>query len=100
MGQGSSTSVFSGFNKHISGTELTVASKEISEMSDALFKFMYSKWSEKDAMDIAIHPENYVIALSTFIENNFNAIGYKTRMGKHGEIYFMKYDLLEPPYHE
>jgi len=99
MGQGSSTSVFSGFNKHISGTELTVASKEIREMSDALFKFMYSKWSEKDAMDIAIHPENYVIALSTFIENNFNAIGYKTRMGKHGEIYFMKYDLLEPPYH-
>jgi len=95
MGAGGSS--LSGFNAGITGKELDTKSIEIREMSDVLFQFMYSNSREKDILDIANNPEKYVIALSDLITTQFSVLGYKTRAGKMGEIYFRKFDALEPP---
>jgi hypothetical protein len=86
-----------GFSSGITGTELDKNSKEIRELSDALFQFMYSNSNEKDMLDIANNPEKYVIAVSDLITTQFAVLGYKTRSGQMGEIYFRKFNELEPP---
>ena len=95
MGAGGSS--FSVFNSGLTGEQLVKNSKEINEMSNALFQFMYSNSREKDILDIANNPEKYVIALSDLITTQFTVLGYKTRTGRMGEIYFRKHDDLEPP---
>jgi hypothetical protein len=40
---------------------------------------------------MADNPEEYVIALSDLITNQFHVLGYKTERNQIGEIYFMKY---------
>ena len=71
--------------------------KEISEMSDALFTFMYSKYTQKDIFEIAENPGEYVIAISDLITAQFNVLGYTTQKNKFGEIYFKKWEDLDPP---
>lgn len=84
-------------SKEITGEQLQLSSKEISTMSNELFKFMYSTWKPKDVWDIAENPDKYVIAISDMITTQFHVLGYKTRDKRMGEIYFRKWDDLEPP---
>jgi hypothetical protein len=81
----------------LTGKELKTNSKEITEMSNALFTFMYTNWQPKDVWEIANDPSKYVIAISDMITTQFHVLGYKTRSGRIGEIYFQKWDSLEPP---
>lgn len=83
--------------KTLSGEELKKNSKEITEMSNALFQFMYTNWQPRDVWEIANDPSKYVIAISDMITTQFHVLGYKTKSGKIGEIYFQKWDALEPP---
>lgn len=64
----------------------------LQQMADALFMFMFSRWDAREIWDIANKPEDYVIALSDLITNQFHVLGYRTDRNKAGEIYFMKYD--------
>lgn len=66
-------------------------------MSNDLFRFMYSSWKPRDVWDIAENPDKYVIAISDMITTQFHVLGYKTRDKRMGEIYFRKWDDLEPP---
>ena len=61
-------------------------------MSDALFQFMYKDWDTREVWEMANKPEDYVIALSDLITNQFHVLGYTTAKNQIGEIYFMKYD--------
>lgn len=81
----------------LSGDELKRNSKEITEMSNALFQFMYTNWQPRDVWEIANDPSKYVIAISDMITTQFHVLGYKTKSGRIGEIYFQKWDALEPP---
>lgn len=83
--------------KTLSGEDLKRNSKEITEMSNALFQFMYTNWQPRDVWEIANDPSKYVIAVSDMITTQFHVLGYKTKSGKLGEIYFQKWDNLEPP---
>jgi hypothetical protein len=58
---------------------------------------MYTSWKPKDVWDIAENPDKYVIAISDMITTQFHVLGYKTRDKRMGEIYFRKWDDLEPP---
>jgi len=78
-----------------SGKDLLAQSKEVREMSDSLFKFMFMKWSLKEVWDIANKPEEYVIALSELIEKQFDVIGYTTERNEVGEIYFKRKDSIK-----
>uniref|UniRef100_A0A6C0DJL8 Uncharacterized protein n=1 Tax=viral metagenome TaxID=1070528 RepID=A0A6C0DJL8_9ZZZZ len=84
-------------SKTMSGEDLKRNSKEITEMSNALFQFMYTNWQPKDVWEIANDPSKYVIAISDMITTQFHVLGYKTKSGRIGEIYFQKWDALEPP---
>ena len=84
-------------SKTLSGEDLKRNSKEITEMSNALFQFMYTNWQPRDVWEIANDPSKYVIAVSDMITTQFHVLGYKTKSGKLGEIYFQKWDALEPP---
>uniref|UniRef100_A0A6C0ANC6 Uncharacterized protein n=1 Tax=viral metagenome TaxID=1070528 RepID=A0A6C0ANC6_9ZZZZ len=95
MGAGASS--LSPFKKGLTTDELKINSKEVREMSDSLFQFMYNNSREQDILDIANNPEKYVIALSDMITTQFNVLGYTTRTGRIGEIYFKRFDDLEPP---
>ena len=66
-------------------------------MSNALFQFMYTNWQPRDVWEIANDPSKYVIAISDMITMQFHVLGYKTKSGRIGEIYFQKWDALEPP---
>ena len=66
-------------------------------MSNALFQFMYTNWQPRDVWEIANDPSKYVIAISDMITAQFHVLGYKTKSGRIGEIYFQKWDALEPP---
>ena len=71
--------------------------KELKGMSDALFQFMYSKWDIKEIFDITEKPGDYVIAISDLITSEFHVLGYTTKRNKIGEIYFQKWEKLDPP---
>lgn len=81
----------------LTGNELLLSSSDITKMSNALFEFMYSNWKKRDIMEIANNPSDYVIAVSDLITTQFHVLGYKAKSGKIGEIYFKKWDALEPP---
>jgi hypothetical protein len=83
-------------SKTLSGEDLKRNSKEITEMSNALFQFMYTNWQPRDVWEIANDPSKYVIAISDMITDQFHVLGYKTKSGRIGEIYFQKWDALEP----
>lgn len=83
-----------------SGKDLIAKTKDVREMSNALFTFMYSVWEEREVWEIANRPGDYVIALSDMIQTQFHVLGYTTARNKVGEIYFMKYDKLKPPSEE
>lgn len=71
--------------------------KQINEMSNALFTFMYDNYKIRDIFDIADNPGDYVIAISDLITAQFNVLGYTTAKNKFGEIYFKKWEDLDPP---
>jgi hypothetical protein len=71
--------------------------KKINEMSNALFTYMYDSHTIDDIFDIADNPGEYVIAISDLITAQFDVIGYTTAKGKFGEIYFKKWEKLDPP---
>lgn len=71
--------------------------KEFQNMANALFQFMYKKWSPKDVFDMVENPGEYVIAISDLITQEFHVLGYKTKSNKVGEIYFKKWKELDPP---
>jgi hypothetical protein len=79
-----------------SGKELVASTKEVREMADSLFRFMYDEFGEKEVMDMAMDPEKYVIALSDLITTKFEVIGYITKNNQMGELYFAKYTDLNP----
>jgi hypothetical protein len=94
MGGAGSTLALS---KKLTGKDLKNSSNDIKLMSNALFEFMYSNWKPRDVWEIANNPSAYVIAMSDLITTQFHVLGYKTKSGKLGEIYFKKWDDLEPP---
>jgi len=79
-----------------SGKELVASTKDVREMADSLFRFMYDEFGEKEVMDMAMDPEKYVIALSDLITTKFEVIGYITKNNQMGELYFAKYTDLNP----
>lgn len=81
----------------LTGLELKEQTKEIRSMSDALFQFMYAQWEIKEVFQMADNPEDYVIAISDLITKHFRVLGYRSKSNKIGEIYFRKWDDLEPP---
>jgi len=93
---GAAASSLSRPSKISSGKELLAQSKEVREMSNALFAFMFKSWSLKEVWEIANKPEDYVIALSELIEQQFHVIGYTTQRNQIGEIYFKQKDKLSP----
>jgi hypothetical protein len=83
-------------SKIASGKELVASTKEVREMANSLFRFMYDEFGEKEIMDMATEPEKYVIALSDLITAKFEVLGYITKQNQVGEIYFSTYDDLNP----
>lgn len=94
MGAGSSLLQAS---KISSGNELLMKTKDVREMSNALFTFMFSQWEDKEIWEISKNPDAYVVALSDLITTQFHVLGYRTKRNKIGEIYFAKYSDLKPP---
>jgi hypothetical protein len=90
MGAGSSLSLLAA--DAINTKTLILESKGVQTMANALFTFMFSQWDAREIWDIANKPEDYVIALSDLITNQFHVLGYRTERNKAGEIYFMKYE--------
>ena len=70
--------------------ELLLKTDDISKMADSLFKFMFTRQEENEIWEIIDKPEDYIIALSTMIEKQFRVIGFTTKEGKPGEIYFLR----------
>ena len=83
--------------KTMTGVELKNQTEDVKNMANALFQFMYSEWKQGDTFEIADNPGDYVIALSDMITAQFHVLGYTTKKNKIGEIYFEKYDRLDPP---
>jgi hypothetical protein len=75
----------------LSGNDTLLKSEDVRKMSDALFQFMYKDWDTREVWEMANKPEEYVIALSDLITNQFHVLGYTTAKNQIGEIYFMKY---------
>jgi hypothetical protein len=75
----------------LSGNDTLLKSEDVRKMSDALFQFMYKDWDTREVWEMANKPEDYVIALSDLITNQFHVLGYTTAKNQIGEIYFMKY---------
>jgi hypothetical protein len=94
MGAGSST--LSRPSKITSSNELLVSTKDVREMANSLFQFMYSELGDKEVYEMAMDPGKYVIALSDLITNKFYVLGYVTKRNQIGEIYFAKYTDLNP----
>lgn len=80
-----------------SGNDLLAKTKDVREMSNALFTFMFSQWEDKEIWEIANNPGDYVVAVSDLITSQFHVLGYRTKRNQIGEIYFTKYDKLKPP---
>ena len=97
MGAGSSNLSLTPFSKIATGKDLLAQTKDVREMSEALFKFMYSRWDQKEMWDIAKNPGDYVAALTEMIDTQFKILGYTTKDGRPGEIYFQRYAALNPP---
>jgi hypothetical protein len=76
----------------VSGQTAVLKTKDVQQMADALFQFMYKDWDTKEVWEMANKPEDYVIALSDLITNQFHVLGYVTAKNQIGEIYFMKYE--------
>jgi hypothetical protein len=83
-------------SKISSGQQLVASTKEVREMANSLFRFMYDEFGEKEIMDMATEPEKYVIALSDLITAKFEVLGYITKQNQIGEIYFSTYEDLNP----
>ena len=94
---GAGVSQLSRPSKISSGDDLLAKTKEVREMSNALFEFMYGVWEDKEIWEIANNPGDYVIAISDLITNQFHVLGYTTKRNQVGEIYFAKYSKLKPP---
>lgn len=94
MGGASSTLMTSSQIK--TGDELFAKTKDVREMSNALFQFMYSQWPRDEYLDIATKSDQYVIAISDLILEQFNVIGYTTARNQIGEIYFKRHSDLTP----
>jgi hypothetical protein len=90
MGAGASSIV--GPSSHLTAKDANVKSEDVRKMAEALFQFMYKEYETKEVWDMANKPEDYVIALSDLITNQFHVIGYRTERNQVGEIYFMKYE--------
>ena len=75
--------------------ELAEKTKDMTEMANALFQFMYFNFKPNEVFDISLNPDKYVVALSEMIQNQFAIIGYTTDRTVQGEIYFRKYDDLK-----
>ena len=94
---GSGSKLFPGLSSSriTSKQDLHTKMKDTTDMSDALFQFMYANFEPKEIWDISVHPELYVTALSEMIEAQFNILGYATDRTVQGEIYFEKYEDLK-----
>ena len=80
-----------------SANELILKTKDVREMSNALFTFMFSQWDDKEIWEISKNPGDYVVAVSDLITAQFHVLGYTTKRNQIGEIYFEKYSKLKPP---
>ena len=97
---GGAASTLSRPSRISSGNDLLAKTKDVREMSNALFTFMFSQWEDKEIWEIANNPGDYVVALSDLITSQFHVLGYTTKRNQIGEIYFAKYDKLKPPSQE
>ena len=79
-------------SKITSKEEFNLGNKEISQLADSLFTFMYkeSENLEREVLDIVDHKSEYIIELSHLIDNHFNIIGFTSQTTTPGEIYFIK----------
>ena len=93
---GSGSKIFSALStsRITSKEELAEKTKDMTNMSDALFQFMYFNFNPNEVFDISMSPEKYVVALSELIQNQFAIIGYTTDRTVQGEIYFRKLEDL------
>lgn len=89
---GAAASSLSRPSRITSSTKMKEQTKEVTDMAEALFQFMYKDYSTKEVWEMADKPEDYVIALSDLITQQFHVIGYQTERNQIGEIYFMKYE--------
>jgi hypothetical protein len=94
---GSAASKLTRPSKISSGDDLLAKTKDVREMSNALFQFMYGQWPDDEYMDMARDPGAYVVAISDLITEQFHVIGYTTKRNQIGEIYFIKHDKLKHP---
>lgn len=96
MGSGTSKFLPTLSSSRISSKDdLAKKTKDMTEMSDALFQFMYYNFKPNEVFDISMNPEKYVVALSELIQNHFAIVGYTTDRSVQGEIYFRKLDDLK-----
>jgi len=79
-------------SKITSKEDFNLGNKEISQLADALFTFMYkeSENLEREVLDIVDNKNDYIIELSHLIDNHFNIIGFTSQTTTPGEIYFIK----------
>lgn len=99
MGLGSSRFSLLPANKITSKEDYKLKTQEMTTMADALFTFMFKSSKENiglEAFNIAAEPDKYVVALSELINKQFAVLGYTTTRTAQGEIYFAKYDKLNP----
>jgi hypothetical protein len=89
---GASASSVLGPASQLTAKQTNDKSEDVKKMAEALFQFMYRDWDTKEVWDMANKPEDYVIAISDLITNQFHVLGYKTERNQAGEIYFMKYE--------
>jgi hypothetical protein len=97
MGGGTSKFSLLPSQKITSEGELKMKMDEVTQMANSLFFFMFkSSRPDHEAFDIANEPEKYVTALSELIHKQFTTIGYSTTRTASGEIYFQRYEKLNP----
>lgn len=83
-------------SKITSQEDLKLKTKDVTELANNLFTFMYTQYDVNEVWDIASKPEEYIIELSHLIDNHFHIIGYTSETTTAGEIYFTRTaDLLK-----
>lgn len=83
-------------SKITSQEDLKLKTKDVTELANNLFTFMYTQYDVNEVWDIASKPEEYIVELSHLIDNHFHIIGYTSETTTTGEIYFTRTkDLLK-----
>jgi hypothetical protein len=74
--------------------DLFLQTKDVREMADQLFTFMYTQYDINEVWDITNKPDDYIIGLTELIENQFHVIGIGPDMSS-GSMFFKRFDDLK-----